>query len=126
MSDIEKIKSALLIAYIGDIGCTLTNEDCNDLTKYIANLEGTIKAHEADLPLLAATERVKELEAENAALRKANRWRPTSELPEEGQMVEVLNAKSWDVNTWNFSGHLVPMFRKYTHWRPFTPPQEEE
>lgn len=42
--DIDKIKKALLIAYIGDVGCTLSNEDCNDLTKYISRLEGDNEA----------------------------------------------------------------------------------
>ena len=45
---IDKIKKALLIAYIGDVGCTLSNEDCNDLTKYISRLEGNIAAYEVD------------------------------------------------------------------------------
>ena len=46
--DIDKIKKALLIAYIGGVGCTLSNEDCNDLTKYISRLEGNIAAYEVD------------------------------------------------------------------------------
>jgi hypothetical protein len=41
---IDKIKKALLIAYIGNVGCTLSNEDCNDLTKYISRLEGDNEA----------------------------------------------------------------------------------
>jgi len=45
---IDKIKKALLIAYIGGVGCTLSNEDCNDLTKYISRLEGNIAAYEVD------------------------------------------------------------------------------
>ena len=45
---IDKIKKALLIAYIGNVGCTLSNEDCNDLTKYISRLEGNIAAYEVD------------------------------------------------------------------------------
>ena len=61
--DIDKIKKALLIAYIGDVGCTLSNEDCNDLTKYISRLEGNIAAYENDLPLLSASKRIAELEA---------------------------------------------------------------
>ncbi len=60
---IDKIKKALLIAYIGDVGCTLSNEDCNDLTKYISRLEGNIAAYENDLPLLSASKRIAELEA---------------------------------------------------------------
>ena len=37
--EIDKIKKALLVAYIGDVGCTLSNADCNDITKYMAGLE---------------------------------------------------------------------------------------
>jgi len=39
MSDIDRITKALLLAYIGDIDCTLTNSDCNELTKYITGLK---------------------------------------------------------------------------------------
>lgn len=41
MNDIDRIKQALIIAYIGDVECTLTNSDCNELTKYIAQLENS-------------------------------------------------------------------------------------
>jgi len=44
MSEIDKIKRAMMLAYVGDVGCTLTNEDCNDLTKYISGLELEVKS----------------------------------------------------------------------------------
>lgn len=67
-------------AYIGEIAGDSKKSDNEDrkvmvmereLINYVAKLEATISAHEADLPLLAAMEKVKELEAENATLREA-------------------------------------------------------
>ena len=130
--EIDKISQALMIAFIGDVGCTLTNADCNDLTKYISGLKGKIAAYENDLPLLKATERIAELEAENAALREANRWIPVGErLPEEGQECDILFDKPVYANGcragicseyWGKLGFS----RDITHWRPLPAPPEEE
>lgn len=70
MSEIDKITKALLIAYIGDVGCELSNADCNDLTKYIESLRA----------------RVEELEIHNATMKKLGEefiW--GEENPEEYQ-----------------------------------------
>ena len=45
MSYIDKIKKALLLAYISDVGCELQNAECNDITKYIAELEGELNRY---------------------------------------------------------------------------------
>lgn len=120
MSDIEKIKSALLIAYIGDIGCTLilaATEKVRELEAESAALKHAVDDMQSTLA---------KVETENAALRETNRWRLTSELPEEGQWVEVINS-TFEVFTWHFSKYILSTFQnRYTHWRPFTPPQEEE
>ena len=140
--EIDKISQALMIAFIGDVGCTLTNADCNDLTKYISGLKGKIAAYENDLPLLKATERIAELEAENAALREANRWIPVGErlpLPTQkregccslnsSDLVHVYPAPRNDravvymhyLEKWSCSAEV-----EVTHWRPLPEPPEEE
>lgn len=95
------------------------------LREKIAELKATIAAYENDLPLLATTEKIAKLEAENATLREAQRWRPVGErMPRENQNVEVINS-SQDVYTFLFSVRLADTFiARYTHWRPFTPPQD--
>lgn len=69
---------------------------------------------------------LKEIVAELATLREAQRWRPVGErMPRENQNVEVINSIQ-DVYTFLFSVRLADTFiARYTHWRPFTPPQEE-
>lgn len=39
MSEIDRINKALLVAYINDTDCVVSNADCNELTKYIAKIE---------------------------------------------------------------------------------------
>ena len=69
---------------------------------------------------------IKELEAELAALREANRWIPVSErLPEEGQKIW---AKEYGkgIQEFKYSKALVEIFvRHYTHWRPLPEPPEQ-
>ena len=69
---------------------------------------------------------IKELEAELAALREANRWIPVSErLPENGQEILALG-RSKTVDNWLFYQAVEGVFRmEYTHWRPLPEPPEQ-
>ena len=53
---IEKLQKALLIAYIGDVGCELSNADCNELSKYLESTK-------------ALRSRVEELELDSNVLK---------------------------------------------------------
>jgi len=69
---------------------------------------------------------IKELEAELAALREANRWIPVSErLPENGQEILALG-RNKTVDSWLYYPAVEGVFRlEYTHWRPLPEPPEQ-
>ena len=68
-----------------------------------------------------------ELEAENAALKDAQRWIPVGErLPEEAQEIYAREYNGIFTH-FKYSKRLYEIFiRHYTHWRPLPQPPEAE
>jgi hypothetical protein len=71
--------------------------------------------------------RIAELEAENAALKDAQRWIPVGErLPEEAQEIYAREYNGIFTH-FKYSKRLYEIFiRHYTHWRPLPQPPEAE
>lgn len=74
-----------------------------------------------------AQARIAELEAENAALKDAQRWIPVGErLPEEAQEIYAREYNGIFTH-FKYSKRLYEIFiRHYTHWRPLPQPPEAE
>lgn len=141
MSALNKLFPAILLAYVADVPCTLTAEECNELSKFVARLELEIErltvhdewatdvASRVKDALEKANERIAELQAEIAALKEAARRIPVSEqLPPRNVRVRVwingtesIARYSWVVPQWETIDGLYyhgSSFDWVTDWQP--------
>ena len=102
----KKIKDALDLAIMANVGVTFTPPDA--------------------FALLVIMESLEKLRSELTALREQTRWIPVSErLPEKFQRCIVLD-KNKLVHNWMHDDALLPLFAEYTHWMPLPEPPEEK
>ena len=91
-------------------------------------------SHTDSLWAAFGAERIESLEAENAALREAQRWIPVTErLPDTDACVAVLEgeARVHEIDRYKFDGgddwHFAIPAYPITHWMPLpTPPEEQK
>ena len=121
---LNKLFPQILIGYVDNMGCVLTNNECNELTKYVSGLELEITR----------------LNTENARLAAANKWVSVSErLPEEMLNVVILfknntpvSVGSYHVSTNTGKQYWFDSVAQYEYdfdqienWQPLpTPPTE--